>query len=187
MKQKILQCIEWLLKPFHFGGLCVVFLLFVGFILPSVEENIEAFAGKNIEILDLQMGFSVKKGFEILEMYSPRGREIYLLAEISADIMYPLVYSFLLASILFFLVKKAKLTETKFKNLIFLPFMVQLFDYVENIFIVSTLIYFEQQPSTSLQIAALANALKWATMGLLILTLFILTILIFYKNKIKYK
>jgi hypothetical protein len=184
MIKKLLNYLEILTKPLNFGLLLGIYLLIAGLILPNVIKNIEELAGHPIEILDLQIfGYSPQRAFEILDNQSKQGREVYMAAELSADIVYPFIYSILFSSILFFFVKKVNLLEKPFGKVIFLPFLTLALDWIENVFIVSILINYDSHPTNLVTIASIFTLLKWSSIGLILLSfLGLLGCLIFKKT-----
>jgi hypothetical protein len=104
-------------------------------------------------------------------------------AELSADIVYPFIYSILFSSILFFFVKKVNLLEKPFGKVIFLPFLTLALDWIENVFIVSILINYDSHPTNLVTIASIFTLLKWSSIGLILLSfLGLLGCLIFKKT-----
>lgn len=171
MIKKVINYLEILIKPLNFGLLLGIYLLIAGLILPNVIKNIEDLAGHPIEVLDLQIfGYSPQRAFEILDNQSKQGREVYMAAELSVDIVYPFIYSILFSSILFFFVKKANLLEKPFGKVIFLPFLTLALDWIENGFIVSILMNYDTRPILLVQIAGVLTLLKWLSLGLVLLS-----------------
>jgi hypothetical protein len=169
--KKIQDYLEIFQKPFNFGLLVAAYLLVAAVILPNVIQSIEELAGHSIEILDLQIfGYSPQRAFDILDNQGKEGREVYQVAELSADIVYPFIYSILFSSILFFFVKKANLIEKPYEKVIFLPFLTLILDWVENAFIVSILMNYDTRPTILVQIAGVFTVLKWLSLGLVLLS-----------------
>ena len=184
MIKKVMNYLEILTKPLNFGLLLGIYLLIAGLILPNVIKNIEDLAGHPIEVLDLQIfGYSPQRAFEILDNQSKQGREVYMAAELSVDVVYPFIYSLLFSNILFFFVKKANLLEKPFGKIIFIPFIALLMDWIENGFIVSTLINYDSHPTNLVTIASVFTLLKWSSISLILLSfLGLLGCLIFKKT-----
>lgn len=93
--------------------------------------------------------------YHIFESYGVKGRQIYLHLQ-WIDMIYPIIYSLLLSSLLSVFYK-----NSKFKGLVFLPFFALVFDYSENIFLRTSILSFPHMNTTWVTIASFSTALKW--------------------------
>ena len=141
-----------------------IYGLFAGYILKNTEKKIIELAGKPVGIIDLTFGFNPQKTLMMVAGYGEAARSYYARAEMTTDIVYPIVYAFLLGIILSLLHRGRPYAWV---NLF--PFLCLLFDYLENINIIILLTTFPQQ---SLMIAVLCEIfklMKWLTFGAVIL------------------
>ena len=138
-------------------SLVVLELLFVyafhGLFSFSVEKIQELSGGLGIPDTELFYNFTQLQNF--FNHYGEAGRTIYLKLQF-VDMVYPLVYSFLLASLLFLLLKK-----TRIENFVFLPFMAAFFDYAENILLRINILAFPYMNKILVDFAAFSTLLKW--------------------------
>ena len=80
------------------GYLLIIVLLvldgfFAGFLLPLIQGMMQDGQG-GILPLDLMMGATPEKIFDMIERYGEFGRPFYRNVELTVDIVYPIVYLF---------------------------------------------------------------------------------------------
>ncbi len=130
-------------------------------------------------IFDLQFGFNTAYVIQTLTNLGQKGRHIYMLSTIFVDIPYLIIYGFVYAILINTVLHKL---QFDFKLLIYLSFLISLFDLIENIGV----IYFLQTyPDISLQmvkLTSIANQLKWLTVFVLFCCFIILLIILMYKS-----
>ena len=98
--------------------------------------------------------------------YGKDARSYYAKVEMTADVVYPLIYAFLFGIIL------ALIYKEKFRTpIIALPFIAMIFDLIENTAIVILLKTFPDQSLTMAIICEIFKLLKWLTLGIIILAL----------------
>ncbi len=123
-------------------------LLFNFIIFPmSHKTNAE------LPLLDLQISYSPQKAYDIIEKYSERERKNYLFAELTLDLIYPIVYSFLFCFIIFLIYKNETLAK--------FPFLILIFDYAENFGIVTMLYNYPDKLLNIARITSIATSIKW--------------------------
>jgi hypothetical protein len=143
-------------------------LLFGFFILPKMNSLIDPLE-KTI-LLDLRIGFSEQKAYEVLEILGEKGRNIYLFTEAFIDILYPVVYSIAFCMLLSLFFQKAFSKNHYLRIFNLFPFLVGFFDILENFGIITMLINFPQKIAGIPQFTSWANLFKWgATLFNLIL------------------
>src|SRR5258706_1413983 len=144
--------------------LLVIYMVFVGYILRNTETNINELAGKQIGIIDLTFGFNPQKTLMMVAGYGDAARSYYARTEMTIDIAYPVVYTFLLGVILTLLYR-----ESSYAWVSLIPFICLILDYLENINIVILLILFPQQSLAIATLCEIFKLMKWLTFGCVIL------------------
>ncbi|HTE32796.1 MAG TPA: hypothetical protein VK666_20585 [Chryseolinea sp.] len=139
-------------------------ILFNGFILPNAGDKINALAGKTTGVIDLTFGFNPQKTLTMVADYGDEARAYYARTELTTDMVYPIVYAFLAAIILTLLYR-----NTPYSRVNLIPFLCLIFDYLENITIVTLLLTYPQQSSTVATLCEIVKLIKWLTFGVLIL------------------
>lgn len=163
------------MKPVNFTFLCVAYVLLVMLILPGVRRNIEEYAGKKVEMLDMKIAYSAEEAFQIFDSYTSQGRGIYLLAELSAGFVYPMVYGLLYGSLIFFLANRRP-----FKGLVghafLLPYTTMILAWLESTFLVSAIIAYPSKSIFIIQVSSCFSLLKWSSIVIVLLIIMILAI-----------
>ena len=123
-------------------------------LFPFSVEKISALSN-GMGIPDTQMFYTWPQLQNMFQHYGPEGREMYLRLQ-WIDMVYPLVYSTLLASLLYLVYKK-----TRLENMIFVPFVAALFDYAENILLRISILSFPNMREGIVRIAGPVTFFKW--------------------------
>ena len=163
------------------------FIIFINSIafpfFPMLFSDSNLITGK---ILDVQFGFSPETVHELLSSMTEKGRHIYYLSTIIIDIPYALIYGFVYSFLIIFLLKKRKhisLQIKKFQILILLPFLITLFDLIENGGILYFITSYPQIDPAVVGFISLSNQLKWIMAGVSFISIAYLFIRIKFFNK----
>jgi hypothetical protein len=144
--------------------LFLIYAIFPAYFLKNAEEKINQLAGKKIGVIDLTIGFNPQKTYQMVADYGDEARAYYAQTEVTTDVIYPIVYALLFGVILTLLYRNKAYKPFSWINL--LPFVALIFDYLENICIVSLL---QNYPSQSLNTATFCEVfkmLKWVSFGI---------------------
>ncbi|GAA4421538.1 hypothetical protein GCM10023187_57490 [Nibrella viscosa] len=143
------------------------YLAFPGYFFKTLETRMNAYAGQTIGPIDLLMGnFDPDKILEMVAAYGPEGRPYYAFGELTADLAYPIIYTFLLCVSLSLLFRQKPYTPFYWVNV--LPVAIMLSDFLENSLIVTLL---NTYPDTSRSVAILCMVftnLKWTVFFLVV-------------------
>ncbi len=130
-----------------------LFITFSGIIMPSMEADIKALSG-GVGVIDLQFFYTPADALSMLSAYGPQGIHLYLIAQWTVDLIFPIIGGFFFATSLIWL-------DTRYWW--WLGLMLTLADWTENIFITLMLLKFPEF-SASLAIGScFFTVLKWAT------------------------
>lgn len=144
---------------FFFG----LFVAFQSVILPLLEADIKSFSG-GIGVLDLMKFYSPETARTMLASYGPEGIKLYIAAQWTADLVFPLVVGFCFSTMLIWL------GEKKWWRL---AFLVTVIDWTENIFITILLMQWPHFQVLMAQAACFFTTTKWLFIGLImVLALF---------------
>jgi hypothetical protein len=147
-----------------------LYVPFPAYILRNLAARLNTLAGHAVDPIDLLVGYDPNRVQQLVEDYGPEGRAVYAQGELTADIAYPFIYTFLFCVILTLLFRHR--TYTSFRLVNVLPVGILVFDLLENSCIVYLLNTF---PNTSYVIASLCSVmtnLKW-TVTMIVLGLVI--------------
>ncbi|MEM7366990.1 MAG: hypothetical protein AAF587_00245 [Bacteroidota bacterium] len=155
-------------------------LIFLGLDLILMFVIMPIMGGKMAEVtehakpLDLEIPtYSVEFAHEKIEAYGEAGRQLYKTIELTADVIYPLIYGFAYALLIAFFFQRAFPAQSWTKWLLLVPLATTVSDLAENLSIVSLLNAFPEQPNHLAQLAATFSLMKWS----LILSTFVIILL----------
>ncbi|MBC7777049.1 MAG: hypothetical protein H7246_16575 [Phycisphaerae bacterium] len=131
----------------------VLFIAFSGFIMPSMEEDIKALSG-GVGVIDLEFFYSPQKALFMLSAYGPEGIHLYLIAQWTVDLIFPLIGCFLFATGLLWLGAK---------RWWWLGLLLLSADWIENVFITILLMQYPDFSPTVAMGSCFFTSLKWAT------------------------
>jgi hypothetical protein len=138
-----------------------VYVSFPAYFLKNAETRMNTLAGKTLGPIDLTMGFTPEKTLQLVAEYGDEARAYYATVETTIDVVYPIVYTFLFGVILTLLFRGKSYKPFKYVNL--LPFASLLFDYLENITIVTMLKSYPDQSMTVATLCEIFKLGKWLT------------------------
>jgi len=145
-----------------------IYMFFNGYILKNAEIKLNELAGTTVGVIDLSFGFDPQKTLDMVAAYGEEGRAFYVKTELTADLIYPIIYAFLFAIALIMLYGPI---PNPF--ICFLPFITLLADYMENVFVVSLLKSYPQQSYNMAVFCEVFKLIKWSCfIGMLGLVLF---------------
>ena len=134
--------------------LLALYVSFPAYWLKNAEATINQLAGKPVGPIDLTFGIDPARTLAMVTDYGPAARAYYARIELTVDLIYPVVYSLLLA-VLLTMVFRHKPNHL----FILLPLSALLFDYLENAAIVTLLTTY---PTQSMGVAVFCEGVKLA-------------------------
>lgn len=152
------------------GGL-LVFLLFVVLVLPAQTVRAEAAGGGNGFTPDLSLFYTPGDLYAAAETYGQEGRSAYIHARWTFDLIWPLVYTFFLATSISWLTRVAFPAGSVWHYANLTPLLAALLDYLEN---ASTSLVFARYPLVTPGVDGLApvfTLIKWLLVGSSVLIL----------------
>ena len=141
--------------------LLVADVLMMGYVMP-LAAGILAFAANNSVLpLDWMFFYTPAKAFEMLDKYGPSGRAVYLKIELTADIIYPVIYTLFFGLLISWLFQRAYPSDSNMRRWNVAPVGAWFFDLLENIVIVALLAVYPSKPAAVALLAMLMGAVKW--------------------------
>ena len=148
--------------------LLVADALMIGYVMP-LAAGILAFAANNhVSPLDLMFFYTPAQAFAMLDKYGEAGRSIYLKIELTADILYPIVYTLFFSLLISWLFQRAFKPGHNLRRWNVMPVGAWVFDLLENVGIVSMLAEYPSQPVLLAWATMIAGSLKWGFAFLII-------------------
>ena len=158
-----------------------VFILFIadalmmGYVMP-LAAGIMAFAANNsVMPLDLMFFYTPAQAFAMMDKYGEAGRSIYLRIELTADIIYPIIYTLFFGFLLSWLFQRGFRSDSPMQKWNLAPVGSWFFDMLENAGIVSMIMMYPSQPAILAWITMIFGSIKWGffliTVGLVLVGL----------------
>jgi len=164
----------------------IIVILFVNTIafpfFPLLFSDSNIIEGK---ILDIRFGFTEEIVQQTLFLMTEKGRHIYYLSTLIIDIPYALIYGFVYSFLMVLLIKKQNYSfqkKKRFQTIIYFPFLISLFDLIENGGILYFITSYPQISSNVVEIISLANQLKWLTASITFILIMSLSLNVFARS-----
>ena len=136
--------------------------LMVGYIMP-VAAGIMAFAANNsVMPLDLMFFYTPEQAFAMIDKYGEAGRSIYWKIELTADILYPIIYTLFFGLLISWLFQRGFKSDSNMQKWNVMPVGGWFFDMLENAGIVSMLAMYPAKPQLLAWLTMIFGSLKWA-------------------------
>jgi hypothetical protein len=168
------------LKRYATGRIILPFLalvlLFAVGILPMIQGKLVALSGGSGR-LDLLFSYTPEKAYSMIESFGDEGRSIYRLFIMTGDIIYPVVYTIFFSLLLTWLLERSFASDSKLQTLNIVPFGVLLFDWLENINIITMLTLYPTKSNMVAELASLCTSIKWSFGTVRYLIIFVVLIM----------
>jgi hypothetical protein len=142
----------------------VIFIAFTALVLPGQAAKSEQYNGP-AGAVDTSFMYSPDDLFETAEAYGEEGREAYVRARWTFDVVWPLVYTVFLATTVSFLLDKGFSHQGDWHLLNLAPLFAMLFDFIENAAASGVMLSFPERPLWLAWIASVATPVKWVLVG----------------------
>ncbi len=145
-------------------AMTVLFLLFTALVLPAQAGQAEAETG-GAPSPDTSFFYTPAELYAMAEAYGASGRQAYVRARFTFDLIWPVVYMVFLATVISWLYGRAFPEKSRLQLANLAPVLGALFDYLEN---VSTSLVMIRHPARTPVVPFLApvfTAVKWVFVG----------------------
>ena len=142
----------------------LIFLLFSALVLPQQATVAEQETG-SADSPDTSFFYSPRDLYQMAEAYGEQGRQAYVRARFTFDLVWPLVYALFLVTAISWVFGRAFAPGSRWQRANLAPLLGALFDYLENLS--SSLVmlrYPDQTPVVDL-LAPLFTLSKWSLLG----------------------
>ena len=149
----------------------LIFLLFSALVLPQQATRAEQETGGS-DSPDTSFFYSANELYRMAESYGEEGRQAYVRARFTFDLVWPLVYALFLTTSISWVFGRAFAPDSRWQRANLAPLLGALFDYLENL---STSLVMLRYPAQTAVVDALApvfTALKWSFLGASFILLF---------------
>lgn len=142
----------------------LIFLLFSALILPRQAARSEQDTGSTVSP-DTSFFYSARELYQMAESYGAAGRQAYVRARFTFDLLWPVVYTFFLVTSISWTLGRAFAPESRWQRANLVPIVAALFDYLENLSTSLIMLRFpDQTPGVDL-LAPAFTALKWSLLA----------------------
>jgi hypothetical protein len=136
--------------------------LTMGYIMPLASGILAFVANNHVSPLDLMFFYTPTKAFEMIDKYGQAGRALYLKIELTADIIYPIVYTLFYGLLISWLFQRAFRPDSKMQKWNVMPVGAWFFDLLENVGIVSMLAMYPLKLALLAWFTMIVGSIKWA-------------------------
>lgn len=158
-------------------------MLFAGFVMPLMGGLMKSGTGLE-QPLDLMIFATPDKIFNMIETYGDSTRMFYRTVELTADIAYPIIYTFAFGLLISWLFKRGFTSNSSMRKYNIAPVYAFAFDMLENLNIVTLLSIFPSTPVILGWTLFIFTIIKWFFAVVSIL-LILVGLVMAIKNKFK--
>lgn len=142
----------------------VLFALFMALVLPWQAAEAERTAG-GAGAPDTSLWYSPAELYHMAEAYGPEGRQAYLQARWTFDVIWPLVYTAFLIAAISWLARRAFGPASRWQRANLAPLLAMGLDFLENLSASIVLARYPAQTPGIAQLAPVFTLLKWIFVG----------------------
>ena len=149
----------------------LIFILFSALVLPQQATKAEQETGST-DSPDMSFFYSAGDLYRMAESYGEEGRQAYIRARFTFDLVWPLVYTLFLTTGIGWVFGKAFAPDSRWQRANLAPLWGALFDYLENLSTSLVMLRFPDQTPVVDVLAPVFTALKWGFLGASFVLLF---------------
>jgi hypothetical protein len=142
----------------------LIFLLFSALVLPQQATKAEQETG-SADSPDMSFFYSADDLYRMAESYGEQGRQAYIRARFTFDLVWPLVYTFFLVTAISWVFGRAFAPDSPWQRANLAPLLGALFDYLENLSTSLVMLRYPDQTAVVDLLAPVFTALKWGFLG----------------------
>ena len=161
----------------------VLDMFFAGFVMPLIGGLMKNGTGLE-QPLDLMIFATPDKIFNMIETYGDSTRMFYRNVELTADIVYPIIYTLAFGLLISWLFKRGFDSNSSMRKYNVAPVFAFVFDMFENLNIVTLLTMHPAQPTMLGWTLFIFTTVKWLFAGVSII-LILVGLVMALKNKFK--
>ncbi len=135
--------------------------LMMGYIMPLAAGILAFVANNHVLPLDVMFFYTPAQAFDMIEKYSAAGRSLYIKIELTADIIYPIIYTLFYGLLLSWLFQRSFKLDSPIQKYNVIPVSAWFFDLLENVGIISLLAMYPSQPAALAWLTMIFGSLKW--------------------------
>jgi len=141
-----------------------IFLLFSALVLPRQAARAEQDT-EDAGSPDMSFYYSADDLYEMAEAYGEEGREAYVRARFTFDMIWPLVYTLFLSTAISWLFSEAFAPDSRWQRGNLAPVLAALFDYLENVSASLVMLRYPNRTAVVDMLAPVFTLVKWVVLG----------------------
>jgi len=138
----------------------VIFLLFLVMVLPGQAAKAGTQTGKSGSP-DMSFYYSADDLYHFAEVYGQQGREAYVRARFTFDVIWPLVYTLFLTTTISWVNTRAFAPDSGWQRANLIPVLALVFDYMENLTTSLVMLRYPDRTAVIDSLAPVFTLLKW--------------------------
>jgi len=138
----------------------VIFLLFSALVLPRQAARAEQDTG-GAGSPDMSFYYSPGDLYRMAEAYGAQGREAYVRARFTFDLIFPLAYTLFLVTAISWVYTRAFAPDSRWQRANLAPVLGALFDYAENVSTSLVMLRYPAQTPVIDVLAPVSTLVKW--------------------------
>jgi hypothetical protein len=142
----------------------LIFLLFSALVLPQQATKAEQETG-SADSPDTSFFYSPGDLYRIAGSYGEQGRQAYVRARFTFDLVWPLVYTLFLVTAISWVFGRAFAPDSRWQRANLAPLLGALFDYLENLSTSLVMLRYPGQTAVVDLLAPVFTMLKWGLIG----------------------
>jgi hypothetical protein len=142
----------------------LLFVLFSVWVLPGQSAAAEKYAG-TAGSPDQSFFYSPSDLYRMAEAYGEEGRQAYVRARFTFDLVFPVVYTLFLVTAISWLFGKAFAPDSPWRRANLAPLLGALFDFAENVSAAVVMARYPQRTPVFDVLASAFTPLKWLFVG----------------------
>ena len=154
---------EWLIKQssgWRVLLVTVVFVLFMILVLPGQAETADDYA-QGSGSPDTSFFYTPERLFELADVYGEEGRQAYVRARFSFDLIFPFVYGIFFVTTISWLLGEITEAPNRWRLLNLGPILGVIFDLLENISTSIVMLGYPEHNLVAAQVAPIFTLVKW--------------------------
>jgi hypothetical protein len=160
-------------------------LLFVVFsltVLPAQSAQAAVYSAA-VGTPDTSLFYSRQDLAHMAEVYGLDGRQAYVRARFSFDLVFPLIYTFFLITSISWVMKHLVAADSPWRRLNLLPLAAMLLDFLENICAAQVMASYPTLRPAAASLAVIFTPLKWLMVGISFLLLLMAFLFFVFRKK----
>jgi hypothetical protein len=142
----------------------LIFVLFTSLVLPAQAESADELSA-GAATPDLSIYYTAQDLYHWAEVYGPQGRKAYIRTRLTFDVIWPLVYTFFLATALSWTYARGFAPESVWQRANLAPVLGMIFDFLENVSTSLIMLRFPDVTPILDSLAGIFTMVKWGLMS----------------------